>query len=221
MALQMIDPRRAGDREVVGIGDDLSVETLVWAYQHGIFPWPMEGYPLLWFCPPQRAVLEFSRLHVPRRLARLRRSTSLTFTLDAAFAQVIDACRRSPRPGQAGTWITPDLLHAYVALHQAGYAHSVEAWDESGALVGGLYGVAVGGAFSGESMFHLVPDASKLVLLHLIDHLRSRHVGWLDIQMLTPHMKALGATLLPRDVFLDRLDAVRSCGVRLFDSPLG
>ena len=192
MALQMIDPRRAGDREVVGVGNDLSVETLVWAYKHGIFPWPMEGYPLLWFCPPQRAVLEFSRLHVSRRLARLRRTTSMTFTRDAAFAQVIDACRRSPRPGQAGTWITSELLRAYVQLHQAGYAHSVEAWDQSGVLVGGLYGVAVGGVFSGESMFHSVPDASKLALLHLIDHLQGRRLGWMDIQMLTPPHESAG-----------------------------
>ena len=144
----------------------------------------------------------------------------LTFTLDAAFAQVIDACRWSPRPGQAGTWITPELQAAYVELHRAGYAHSVEAWDEAGILVGGLYGVAVGSVFSGESMFHRVPDASKLALLYLIDHLRSRHVGWLDIQMLTPHMKALGATLLSRDVFLNRLEAACLCGISLFDAPV-
>ncbi len=207
----------AGNEEVVGVGDDLSVERLLWAYRRGIFPWPVTGYPLRWFCPPQRAVLEFSRLHVPRRLARLRRTAPFTFTIDRAFDDVITACRQSPRPGQRGTWITPAMLHAYQAFHQVGYAHSVEAWDESGNLVGGLYGVSVDGVFAGESMFHRAPNTSKLALLHLIDYLISRGLSWIDIQMMTPHMEVLGATLLPRDLFLDRLETGRRAGLRLFD----
>lgn len=211
-----VPPRLAGAAEVVGVGDDLGVPALHDAYHQGIFPWPIPGYPLLWFCPPRRAVLDFDRLHIPDRLARLRRNTALTFTVDRAFDGVIAACRRSPRPGQAGTWITPPMIRAYRALHRAGHAHSVEAWDESGVLVGGLYGVAAGGVFSGESMFHTAPNASKLALLFLVDHLRARGLGWLDIQMMTPHMAALGAHEVPRDEFLDRLDAEHARGLRLF-----
>ena len=213
---QVIDPRRAGASDVVGVGGQLTITTLLWAYRRGIFPWPMPGYPLLWFCPAQRAILDFARLHVPRRLARLRRHTPLRLTFDTAFDQVIQACRAVPRPGQDGTWITPAMQRAYQALHRAGHAHSVETWDESGALVGGLYGVSVDGVFAGESMFHRVPNASKLALLHLVDHLRSRRLEWLDIQMLTPHMQALGAHGVPRDEFLDRLQATRARGLNLF-----
>jgi len=212
-----VPPRFAGDAEVVGVGDDLSVSALQEAYYQGIFPWPISGYPLLWFCPPQRAVLDFGHLHVPARLARQRRGTAFTFTLDHAFDAVIAACRRSPRPGQEGTWITPPMLRAYRALHQAGSAHSVEAWDEAGTLVGGLYGVAVGGVFSGESMFHLAPNASKLALLFLTEHLRARGLGWMDIQVMTPHMAVLGACEVPRDMFLDRLEAEHARGLDLFE----
>ena len=201
-----ISPRLAGTAEVVGVGGDLTVQTLLRAYGQGIFPWPVPGYPLLWFCPPQRAVLDFDALHVPKRLARLRRRTSLTFTIDNAFEQVIAACRQASRPAQDGTWITPSMLHAYIALHSARYAHSVEAWNDSGALVGGLYGVYVGGVFSGESMFHQEPNASKLALLFLIDHLRSMGLTWMDIQVITPHLAVLGAHEIPRDLFLDRLE---------------
>lgn len=216
--LRFIQPRTAGDAEVVGVGDDLRPEVLLWAYSQGIFPWPITGYPLLWFCPPQRAVLDFDALHIPHSLARARRRSRLTFTLDTAFPLVIAACRTSPRPGQDGTWITPAMVEAYTTLHELGHAHSVEAWDENGALVGGLYGVAVEGVFSGESMFHRAPNASKLALLFLIDHLRSRGLDWMDIQTLTPHMQALGATLLPRDVFLDRVATTQTRHLVLFDA---
>jgi leucyl/phenylalanyl-tRNA--protein transferase len=212
----MIDPRHAGAQDVVGIGEDLSVETLAWAYHQGIFPWPISGYPLLWFCPQERAILDFADLHVPSRLARLRRNSPLTLTIDQAFPAVIDQCRHVRRPGERGTWITPALRRAYGMLHQAGLAHSVEAWDAEGSLVGGLYGVSVGGVFAGESMFHLVPNASKLALLHLIDHLRTRDLNWIDIQMLTPHMAALGAKTIPRPAFLDRLAATQQRHWTLF-----
>ena len=214
--LNVIDPRRAGDRDIVGIGGDLTTENLLAAYRHGIFPWPVSGLPLLWFCPPQRAILDFADLRVSERLARLRRHSPLAFTIDHAFADVMLACRQTPRPRQDGTWITPAMLRAYKEFHQAGHAHSVEAWDENGALVGGLYGVAVDGAFAGESMFHHAPNASKLALLHLIDHLKSRGLDWIDIQTLTPHMQALGATLIPRNQFLDQLQATRTRGLTLF-----
>ena len=214
--LRVLDPLYGYESDVVGVGGPLTVDNLLWAYRHGVFPWPTPGYPLLWFCPLQRAVLDFAGLHIPRRLARRRRNGLLSFTIDRAFNQVIRACREAPRPGHAGTWITPAIVKAYEALHQAGFAHSVEAWDAAGTLVGGLYGVSVDGVFAGESMFHTVPDASKLALLHLIAHLRSRQLGWMDIQMLTPHMVALGARLLPRDVYLERLQATRARRLVLF-----
>lgn len=211
------DPRRTGPDGVVALGGDLEPETLRAAYAQGIFPWPMAGYPLLWFCPPRRAILHFSDLHIPHRLARLRRRSSLTFTIDQDFDTVIEHCRLSPRPGQDGTWITAPLMRAYRRFHRTGDAHSIEAWDEEGNLVGGLYGVDSSGAFAGESMFYLRPNASKLALLFLIDHLRERGATWLDIQMLTPHMAALGAKEIPRDDFLHCLAAARTRGLRLFD----
>ena len=215
-SLRVLDPLYGYESDVVGVGGPLTVENLLWAYRHGVFPWPTPGCPLLWFCPLQRAVLDFTDLHVPRRLARLRRNTTLQFTIDHAFDRVIRACREVPRPGHEGTWITPAIVNSYQALHRAGFAHSVECWDEAGTLVGGLYGVSVDGTFAGESMFHTVPDASKLALLHLIGHLRSRQLKWMDIQMLTPHMEALGARLLPRDDYLQRLQATRARGLVLF-----
>lgn len=214
--LRVMNPRRAGEQDIVGVGEDLRAETLVWAYRHGIFPWPMAGLPLFWFCPVERAVLEFEHLHVPRRLARQRRTCGLRFTIDAAFDEVIAACRSAVRPGQAGTWITAEMQAAYCALHRAGYAHSVEAWSADGELAGGLYGVEAGGVFSGESMFHRAPNASKLALLFLVEHLASRGATWMDIQMMTPHMQVLGATLMGREAFLDRIENEHGRGLRLF-----
>ena len=214
--LQIIPPRLAGDAEVVGIGDDLSPLTLIWAYERGIFPWPMTGYPLLWFCPPQRAVLDFDKIHIPERLTRARRRSEFTYTLDTAFDQVIARCRVSPRPGQDGTWITPAVQAAYSALHRLGLAHSVEVWDSGGTLVGGLYGVSAGGVFCGESMFHSASNASKFALLFLCEHLQSRGAEWIDIQVMTPHLAALGATEIPREAFLDRLEAAQKRRLVLF-----
>lgn len=214
--LRVIPPRLAGNAEVVGVGEDLSPGTLLWAYRHGIFPWPIDGYPLLWFCPPQRAVLDFDRIHVSERLARARRRAGFTYTGDTAFDQVIARCRHSPRPGQAGTWITPAVQSAYSALHRLGQAHSVEVWNGEGELVGGLYGVSAGGVFCGESMFHSASNASKFALLFLCEHLASRGARWIDIQVMTPHLAALGATEIPRGEFLDRLEQEQSRGLVLF-----
>lgn len=208
--LRIIDPREAGDSDIVGIGEDLRPETLIWAYRQGIFPWPMRGLPLLWHCPTERAIIEFANLHVPRSLARTRRQCRWTFSINHAFEQIIEGCRQSPRPDQEGTWITLAMRAAYTALHQQGYAHSVETWDEEGTLVGGLYGVAVDGVFTGESLFYRRPNASKLALLFWIEHLQSRGLDWIDIEVMTPHMETLGATLIPRDAFLDRLTATHA-----------
>jgi leucyl/phenylalanyl-tRNA--protein transferase len=209
------DPRSANRDGIVAVGGDLHPQSLLLAYRQGIFPWPVEGFPLLWFCPAERGVLEFQDLHLPRSLARARRQTALRLSIDAAFAQVIRACAATPRPGQDGTWITPQIITAYVRLHRMGITHSVEAWRGE-RLVGGIYGVEVDGAFAAESMFYHEPDASKLALLHLIEHLRARGLDWLDIQVLTPHLARLGAKAISRDEFLGKLRRTRARGLRLF-----
>ncbi len=212
-----IPPRLAAEADIVGVGGPLTPETLLYAYRQGIFPWPVPDYPLLWFCPARRAVLDFDRLHIPRSLVRARRRMGFTFTIDRAFDAVILACRQAPRPGQNGTWITAEMQRAYQEFHRCGYAHSAEAWDASGQLVGGVYGVAVDGVFSGESMFHHASNASKLALLFLIEHLDARGLHWLDCQVMTPHMERLGAREILRDEFLDRLEAEQLRSLHLFD----
>ena len=208
------NPRHArGD--VIALGDDLSVDILRDAYRHGIFPWPHEGLMLPWFSPRRRTLLFFDELHVGRSLRRAERDSPFTFTIDGAFASVIDACSATPRPDQDGTWIGPEIIRAYTALHRAGDAHSVEVWDGD-ELVGGLYGVDSGGAFTGESMFYRAPNASKLALLYLIDHLQTRGATWLDCQVMTPHMEALGARHIARSKFLDLLAAAQAAGRKLF-----
>jgi leucyl/phenylalanyl-tRNA--protein transferase len=211
------DPRETGPEGVVALGGDLKPETLIEAYSQGIFPWPHRGLPLLWFCPQERAILDFADLHIPESLAKVRRKTTFTFTIDRDFPQVIQACQKIPRPDQDGTWITAGMLKAYKELHYRGLAHSVEVWDASGELVGGLYGVSVSGVYSGESMFHRASNASKLALLFLIDHLRARGLDFIDIQQLTPHMAALGAKEIARDAFLDRWEAAQQRNLILFD----
>ena len=208
------DPREATPEGVVAFGGRPEPALLAEAYARGIFPWPVEGYPLLWFSPPERALLFFRELHVPRSLARERRRTRLTFTIDRAFERVIGTCARVERP-DGGTWITPEMIRGYREFHRRGGAHSVEAWDGE-ELVGGVYGVDAGGAFAGESMFYRRPNASKLALLFLIEHLKGRGLDWLDIQVMTPHMRALGARLVSRDEFLQRLARTRRRGLKLF-----
>ena len=191
-------------REVVSFGDPLTVANVREAYSKGIFPWYMDGIPLPWYCPERRAILEFSDLHIPRTLERASRRNEFTFTIDKAFKKVIEECSRSVRPGQPGTWITAEFKDVYNELHQIGMAHSVEVWLGED-LVGGLYGIDAGGVFCGESMFYKQPNASKLALLFLIDHLRSRGSTWLDAQVMTPHMRALGAKEIERNEFLSKL----------------
>jgi len=208
------DPRFArGD--VVAFGDDLRLETLRDAYRHGIFPWPHDGMPLPWFSPKRRTVIFFDELHVGRTLRKAQKRAELTFTIDRAFSEVIRECASTRRPDQDGTWIGPDIVDAYTRLHAAGDAHSVEVWS-GGQLAGGLYGIDAGGVFTGESMFHRVTGASKLALLFLIDHLRSRGATWLDCQVMTPHMEAIGAREISRTRFLDMLAAAQEQRLQLF-----
>ena len=209
------DPRDANEDGIVAAGGEARPDFLLEAYANGIFPWPVEGYPLLWFSPPERGVLFFDEMHVPRSLVRERRRTTLRLTIDQAFERVIRACAEVKRVHEDGTWIIPEMIRGYVELHALGHAHSVEAW-EGDELVGGIYGVDAGGAFAGESMFYLRPNASKLALLHLVDHLRERGLEWMDVQTTTPHLESLGVRLIPRDEFLDLLAAARKRGLKLF-----
>ena len=203
----------------MALGGDLRPQTLLLAYRQGIFPWPIEGLPLAWFSPAERAILEFSELHISRSLVKLRRRAPFRLTIDAAFEAVIEACAAARRPDPAGlgsgTWITPAMRRAYCEFHRLGRAHSIEAW-EADRLVGGLYGVNVDGAFVGESMFYRKPNASKLAMLHLVDHLRDRGLDWIDVQVMSPHLAALGAKLIERDRFLLRLAETRRRGLKLF-----
>jgi leucyl/phenylalanyl-tRNA--protein transferase len=211
-------PDPADELGLVALDYNLSPERLISAYRNGIFPWPDSSpfSPIPWVCPPQRAILEFDHLHVPRNLRKARRSlSSLRFTVDAAFESVIAACAAAARPGQRGTWITPAMVSAYVGLHRLGYAHSVEAWIEN-ELVAGLYGVTAAGVFTGESMFHRITDGSKLCVLHLVEHLQARGSTWLDIQQLTRHFALLGAREITRAEFLERLAVERRVGRQLF-----
>jgi leucyl/phenylalanyl-tRNA---protein transferase len=195
----------------------LTVENLRAAYRTGIFPWPgSAGAPIPWCSPDPRAVLVFSEITPGRTLEKTLRRGVFTYSIDCAFPAVIAACAAAPRPGQDGTWIAPAIIAAYTALHQAGIAHSVEVWRGE-CLVGGLYGVDAGGLFCGESMFHHEDNASKLAILHLADHLRTRGSPWMDIQQLTPHMARLGAREIPRAHYLAQLSREITAARRLFD----
>lgn len=203
-------------RDIIGFGGDMTVENLRSAYSRGIFPWPMEGVPLPWFCPERRAVLDFDELHIPRSLAKVRRQNLFSFTIDRAFRQVVETCAEIPRGEGNGSWITPEYIEGFLKLQADGMAHSVEAWDAEGNLAGGLYGVDAGGVFCGESMFHNQSNASKLSVLFLVDHLRARGSDWIDIEVMTPHFKALGAKEISRREFLDRLGEAQKLGLKLF-----
>lgn len=188
---------------LLAAGGDLSLDRLIRAYRAGIFPWYSEGEPILWWSPDPRMVLFPAEFQLGRSLRKTLRKGRFSVTADRAFKQVIEGCRR-PRPGQDGTWITADIKRAYCALHQSGLAHSVETWLD-GDLVGGLYGVAIGRAFFGESMFSRVTDASKVALAHLVPQLERCGFGLIDCQMRTPLLAAFGAREIPRREFSRRL----------------
>ncbi len=197
-------PRLANEDGVVAVGGDCSPERLLLAYRHGIFPWPVEGFPLLWFSPDPRCVLPPDEVHVARSLRKELRKTSLRVTTDQAFGRVIDLCAAVARPGQTGTWITPELREGYVELHARGFAHSVEAWDGED-LVGGLYGVSLGAGFFGESMFARVANASKVAFVTLLAQLTQWGFELVDCQVKTAHLERFGAREVPRDDFLAQL----------------
>jgi leucyl/phenylalanyl-tRNA--protein transferase len=196
-----LNPERADDSGLVAVGGKLHPQRLLTAYRRGIFPWYSEDEPVCWWSPDPRAIIELDGLHVSRRLRRTKRSGRFTCTINQAFGDVIRGC--ADRPDE-GTWITADMILAYEELHRLGHAHSVEAWSE-GELAGGLYGVAVGGLFAGESMFSRRTDGSKVALVFLVDHLRRRGFTLFDIQLLTEHTARLGAIEIPRKQYLSRL----------------
>jgi leucyl/phenylalanyl-tRNA--protein transferase len=188
---------------LLAMGGDLSPERLLDAYRHGIFPWFNPGEPILWWSPDPRMVLVPDEIRVTRSLAKRIRNSGFEVRLDTAFTEVMRACAE-PREGAGGTWISPAMIAAYTRLHQAGYAHSVETWHD-GRLVGGLYGVAIGRMFYGESMFSREPDASKVALVRLTRQLQQWEFGLIDCQMETAHLASLGARTLPRTAFTAKL----------------
>ena len=194
-------PLRASAEGLVAIGGDLSVERLLLAYRSGIFPWTDK--PVTWWSPDPRAIFELDQFHVSHSLAKIIRKGVFQITIDRAFSDVMKGCAASA-PGRRTTWITREFLKAYTQLQEQGHAHSLECWQED-KLVGGIYGVAIGGFFAGESMFHRVSNASKIALYHLIEHLRQRHFALFDIQMLTSITESLGAIQIPRAQYLKRL----------------
>ncbi len=204
------DPRTAGEDGLLCVGGDLRVDTLVSAYSQGIFPWPQEGLPLLWFSPARRGVLDFSDVHWPRRLLQEIRSEPMRVTFNHAFERVIHECATVPRLNETGTWILPPIEGAYKRFHEAGYAHSVECWSPEGELIGGLYGVFIQGVFAGESMFHRVSGASKRCLYELVRKLADQGLTWIDTQMVSPVLETFGAKYISRDDFLSRLALVHS-----------
>jgi leucyl/phenylalanyl-tRNA---protein transferase len=189
---------------LLAVGGDLRPERLLLAYSMGIFPWYEEGLPILWHSPDPRMVLEVERLHVPRSLRKLMRRAPFRVTLDTAFPRVIAACAEAARPGQDGTWITEDMKAAYIELHRRGYAHSAEAWNGN-RLVGGLYGVSLGSAFFGESMFARAPDASKIAFVTLVERMKEMGISLIDCQVHTEHLERFGAQEWPRRRFLGAL----------------
>ena len=190
---------------LLAAGGDLSPQRLIEAYRRGIFPWYSAGDPILWWSPNPRMVLVPAELKISRSLARTLRNADYEVRLDSAFAKVIRHCANTPRHGQPGTWINPDMQAAYLTLHDLGYAHSVETWI-AGELAGGLYGVAIGGAFFGESMFSCRTNASKIAFAHLCRHLSQHSFGIIDCQMETAHLTSLGAHTIPRREFIAALD---------------
>lgn len=203
--LKFPPPEGASPEGVVAIGGDASPERLILAYSLGIFPWPHRELPLLWFSPDPRFVLTFDTAHVGRSLRKRIKSQPYHIRTDTAFREVMQGCAQSPRPGQDGTWITDELRRGFTALFDRGLAHSIEAYDENDHLVGGLYGVSLGRAFCGESMFARAPDASKIAMVTLLGNLHHWGFHFVDCQVYTDHLSRFGANEWPRAKFLQAL----------------
>jgi leucyl/phenylalanyl-tRNA--protein transferase len=193
---------------LLAIGGDLSVRRLINAYRHGIFPWYNDGDPILWWSPDPRTLLIPSELHISRSLRKFLRKRRFALTMDRDFPQVINACAGVSRHGETGTWLLPEMIRAYRVLNIHGIAHSVEVWEKN-QLVGGLYGVAIGRAFFGESMFSLATNASKVALVFLCQQLAQWNFALIDCQIATEHLTGMGARSVPRASFIAALEACR------------
>jgi leucyl/phenylalanyl-tRNA---protein transferase len=210
MFLQVLDdklwfppPEAALEDGLLAIGGDLSTDRLLLAYRNGIFPWYDDEVPL-WWCPDPRFVLYPNELKVSKSMQQLLKRNAFEFTTDTAFEQVIANCKNTPRKDQDGTWITDDVKHAYTRLHQMGYAHSAEAW-QNGELVGGLYGIRMGNMFFGESMFSHASNASKYAFIKYVHQLQNEGVQLIDCQVYTEHLESLGARMIDRNLFLEQV----------------
>lgn len=199
------DLDEADESGLLAVGGDLSIERLKLAYSKGIFPWYESGMPILWWSPDPRMVLFPSRMIISHSLKHAIKKKQFTVTIDKAFEKVIKNCAKTPRKGEDGTWITREMKNAYIRLHEAGYAHSAETWLD-GELVGGLYGVALGKAFFGESMFHQVTNASKVAMYYLVEKLKKWNFEIIDAQVYTNHLESLGGEMIPRSQYMHFLE---------------
>jgi leucyl/phenylalanyl-tRNA--protein transferase len=202
------DPDEADESGLLAIGGDLSIDRLKLAYSKGIFPWYEDGMPILWWSPDPRMVLFPDKMIISHSLKQSLKRNQFTFSIDKAFEKVIANCSHTPRKGEEGTWITREMKNAYIRLHEAGFAHSAETWLD-GKLVGGLYGVALGKVFFGESMFHHVTNASKVALYHLVEKLHNWGFQIIDAQIYTNHLESLGGELIQRGQYLRILEEAR------------
>jgi leucyl/phenylalanyl-tRNA--protein transferase len=207
------DPHLATPEGLLAIGGDLSNQRLLAAYEQGIFPWYSEGEPIMWWSPDPRFVLFPNEIHISRSMRPYLNNPAYSITLDNAFDKVIEHCSRIFRDGQEGTWITREMKEAYISLHQAGYAHSLEVWENK-ELVGGLYGISLGRCFFGESMFSLKKNASKIALIKLVEQLIKWNFDLIDCQQQTEHLATMGARAISRDDFLSYLSVNKSRATR-------
>lgn len=203
--LEFPDLDEADESGLLAVGGDLSLERLKLAYTKGIFPWYEKGMPILWWSPDPRMVLFPDKMIISHSLKQSIKKQQFTVTIDTAFEKVINNCAQTPRKGEKGTWITREMKNAYIQLHRAGFAHSAEAWLD-GKLVGGLYGVAIGKAYFGESMFHHVTNASKVAFFHLVEKLSSWDFKIIDAQVYTNHLESLGGEMIPRSQYIQILE---------------
>lgn len=210
MVIQRFPPLQNADRSgLLAVGGDFEVPSLLLAYSSGIFPWPIPDYPFAWFAPPKRAIIDFENYRPSKSFQRWLRKNPYTITFNTAFADTMRSCSTGHvKPGEdpkSSIWITPQMIAAYTELHHAGFAHSCEIWDQE-TLVGGIYGISLGGMFAAESMFHIKDNASKLALHALIAHLKKAGLTWIDVQVINPFTESLGATEITRNRFMALLE---------------
>lgn len=196
----------ADEHGLLALGGDLEIDSILLAYSQGIFPWPIsDEYPLAWFSPDPRGILAFDKLHLSKSFKKFLKKNPYEVRFNTSFEAVIRSCAKSPRSDNAGTWITDDIIKAYIELHKEGYAYSVETYLDD-VLVGGVYGVCINRFYSGESMFHTKDNASKVALVSLLYKLKQQDIGWLDTQMVTPVVESLGGLSIPRETYLKMLE---------------